>query len=76
VIISLIAASRTGTGRAVHVRLDEAEYPKGIKVSNKQVDAVNLHGHAFHPEWNYTVSPSPPAAAAREDSAGLALAAA
>jgi hypothetical protein len=76
VIISLIAASRTGTGRAVHVRLDEAEYPKGIKVSAKQLKAVNLHGHAFHPEWNYTVSPSPPAAAAREDCAVLALAAA
>ena len=76
VIISLIAASRTGSGRAVHVRLDEAEYPKGIKVSDEQLEAVNLHGHAFHPEWNYTVSPRPPAAAAREDPAVLALAAA
>lgn len=76
VIISLIAASRTGSGRNVHVRLDEAEYSKGIKITDKQLEDVNLHGHAFHPEWNYTVSPSPPAAAGREDSAVLALVAA
>jgi len=76
VIISLIAASRTGSGRSVHVRLDEAEYPKGIKVSDEQLEAVNLCGHAFHPEWNYTISPSPPPTAARADSAVLALAAA
>jgi Rhodopirellula transposase DDE domain len=49
VIISLIAASRTGTGRAVDVRLDQAEYPKGIKVSDKQLEAVNLHGHRSIP---------------------------
>jgi hypothetical protein len=74
VIVSLIAASRTGSGRNVHVRLDEAEYPKGIKVSDEQLEAVNLHGHAFHPEWNYTISPSPIPAAAREGSPDHALA--
>jgi Rhodopirellula transposase DDE domain len=76
VIISLIAASRTGSGRSVHVRLDETEYPKGIKVSDEQLEAVNLCGHAFHPEWNYTISPSLSAIAAREGSAALAFAAA
>jgi hypothetical protein len=76
VIVSLIAATRTGSGHTVHVRLDETEYPNGIKISDKQLKAVNLRGHAFHPEWNYTISPSPLAAAAREDSAALACAAA
>ena len=76
VIISLIAASRTGSGRSVHVRLDETEYPKGIKVSDEQLEAVNLCGHAFHPEWNYTISPSLSAIAAREGFAALAFAAA
>jgi hypothetical protein len=75
VIVSLIAASRTGSGHSVHVRLDETEYPKGIKVSDKQIQAVNLHGHKFHPEWNYTISPSPTPAPAREDSPEHALAA-
>ena len=76
VIISLIAASTTGSGRNIHVRLDETECPKGIKVSDEQLEAVNLRGHAFHPEWNYTISPSLSSAAARQDSAVHALAAA
>lgn len=58
VIVSLVAATKTGSGRPVHVRLDEAEYPKGIKVTDDQLDAVNLHGHEFHPEWNYTITPT------------------
>ena len=64
VILSLIAATTTCSGRPIHVRLDETEYPKGIKVSDDQLEAVNLDGHAFHPEWNYTISPNTPAAAA------------
>jgi hypothetical protein len=76
VIISLIAATTTGSGRPVHVRLDETEYPKGIKVSDDQLDAVNLQGHAFHPEWNYTISPTAPPAAACDNADVLALTAA
>ena len=76
VIISLIAATTTGSGRPVHVRLDETEYPKGINVSDDQLEAVNLQSHAFHPEWNYTISPNAPAAAACDDADVHALAAA
>jgi len=76
VIISLIAATTTGSGRTVHVRFDETEYPNAIKVSDEQREAVNLTDHAFHPEWNYTISPNALSAAAGEDAAPLALAAA
>ncbi len=69
VIISLIAATTTRSGLKVHARIDDHEYPKGIKVSDAELAAVNLTGHHFHPEWNYTISPStatntPPASAA------------
>jgi hypothetical protein len=74
VIVSLIGASRTGSGRAVHVRLDKTEYPKGIKVSDTELEAVNLAGHAFHPEWNYTVSPTAPPAPAAQDAVALVAA--
>ncbi|MEA2231153.1 MAG: hypothetical protein QOD83_969, partial [Solirubrobacteraceae bacterium] len=33
-------------------------YPKAIKVTDAELAAVNLDGHAFHPEWNYTIKPS------------------
>ena len=54
-IVSLIAATTTRTGLTVHARLDERTYPKGIKISDAELAAVNLTGAAFHPEWNYTI---------------------
>ncbi len=60
VIINLIAATSTRTGLKVYARLDERDYPKKIVVTDEQLAAVNLKGHDFHPEWNYTISPTPP----------------
>ena len=57
-IINLIGATTTRTGLEVYARLDEGEYPKGIQISDEELDAVNLIGDAFHPEWNYTIKPS------------------
>jgi hypothetical protein len=59
VIINLIAATSTRTSLKVYARLDERDYPKKITVTDKQLAAVNLTGHDFHPEWNYTISPTP-----------------
>jgi hypothetical protein len=38
--------------------LDQNTYPAGIKVSEVDMDAVNLTRHDIHGEWNYTVSPA------------------
>jgi len=56
-IVNLIAGTTTRTGLEVYTRLDEGTYPDKIQVSNAEVEAVNLHGHKFHPEWNYTIKP-------------------
>ncbi|MCA1678896.1 MAG: ISAzo13 family transposase [Actinobacteria bacterium] len=58
-IISLIAATTTTTGLKVYCRLDEGAYQTGIKITNKQIAAVNLHRHDFHGDWNYTIKPTP-----------------
>jgi transposase len=58
-IISLIGATKTGTGLEVYARLDTGSYPDKIKVSDTELKAVNLHGDRFHPEWNYTIKPKP-----------------
>jgi putative ABC transport system substrate-binding protein len=55
-IIQLIAATTTDTGLKVRAVLDENKYPKGVKVSDAQLAAVNLSPHSFHGDWNYTVS--------------------
>ena len=59
-IVQLIAATTTETGLKVRAELDENKYPKGIKVSDAQLAAVNLSRHAFHGDWNYTISPKRP----------------
>jgi hypothetical protein len=43
----------------VRCQLDPNTYPVGIKVSNAELEAVNLSRHDFHGDWNYTISPKP-----------------
>ena len=57
VIVELIAATTTNTGLKVRRQLDPNSYPTGIKVSDAELQAVNLFRHDFHGEWNYTISP-------------------
>jgi transposase len=59
VIINSIAATTTSAGLKVFARLDERDYPKKVEVSDRDLAAVNLTADPFHPEWNYTISPTP-----------------
>jgi transposase len=59
VVINSIAATTTSKGLRVYARLDERDYPKKIEVSDAELAAVNLTRDEFHPEWNYSISPSP-----------------
>jgi len=60
VIVNLISATTTKAGLLVKSRIDERTYPKGRRVSDKQLALVNLEPHAFHGEWNYTIHPTTP----------------
>lgn len=40
--------------------IDPNSYPAGIKVTNAEMDAINIQRHEFHGDWNYTISPQPP----------------
>jgi hypothetical protein len=57
-IVQLIAATTTEAGLKVRAELDQNKYPKGVKISDAQLAAVNLNPHTFHGEWNYTILPS------------------
>jgi hypothetical protein len=57
VIINLIAATTTSTGLQVYAQLDKHTYPDKIHVPNDEIQAVNLTGNEFHPEWNYHIEP-------------------
>jgi hypothetical protein len=59
-VVDLIAATTTKTGLTVQCELDENAYAKGIKVSDAQMNALNIETDDWHPEWNYTIKPRPP----------------
>jgi len=62
VIINTIAATTTRTGLRVQAALDTSTYPKGIRISDKQMKDLekrSIRRHTFHGEWNYTLLPTP-----------------
>ena len=59
-IVQLIAATTTRTGLKVHCEIDPNTYPAGVKVADAEMDAINLHRHDFHGDWNYTIKLQPP----------------
>jgi hypothetical protein len=60
VIVQLIANTRTEAALTVACRIDNTTYQKGIKVSDDEMDALNIQPANFHGEWNYTFAPRPP----------------
>ena len=57
VIVGLIASTTTTQGLTIQCALDKGLYPKGIKVSDQEMDALSLVREDFHGEWNYTIFP-------------------
>jgi Rhodopirellula transposase DDE domain len=57
VIVQTIAATTTATGLRVHAELDTSAYDTGVKVSDRQMDALPLTRHDWHGDWNYTLRP-------------------
>jgi hypothetical protein len=57
VIVQTIAATTTRTGLRVHAELDPGACDTGIKVSDRQMEALPLTRHDWHGDWNYTLRP-------------------
>lgn len=55
VIVNLIANTTTNAGLKIQSALDAKEYPTGIKISDKEMAAINLEKDSFHGEWNYII---------------------
>ena len=58
VIVKLIGSTKTKTGLRVTARLDQEKYPLKVKVSDQDMQSLNIEPHTFHGEWNYTVKVS------------------
>jgi hypothetical protein len=57
VVVNLIGGTRTRTGLRIQAELDTTSYELGVKVTNKELEAVRLKRDKFHGEWNYTILP-------------------
>jgi hypothetical protein len=57
-IISLIGSTTTDSGLRVRSEIDEARYPKGVVLTEEQMESINIERHQFHGDWNYTIHPS------------------
>jgi len=57
VVVNLIGSTRTRTGLRIQAELDTTPYETGVKVTNKELEAVRLKKDTFHGEWNYTILP-------------------
>jgi len=58
VIVNLIANTTTPAGLKIDAALDSRTYPIGMKVSDQELDDLNLEKDDFHGEWNYTICPN------------------
>ncbi len=57
-VVSLIENTRTKTGLTVKCVLDTSLYEKGKKITDEEMNGLNLNKDDFHGEWNYTLRPN------------------
>lgn len=57
VVIELLNHTTTKSGLKVTAMIDKNIYKTGIKVTDKELEKINIQKDDFHPEWNYTISP-------------------
>ncbi len=56
-IVQLIRGTRTETGLVVNCILNSKYYPTNVKISNQQMNGLDLLKHPVLKEWNYTLLP-------------------
>ena len=72
VIIETIGSVTTKTGLTVQAALDTDTYPKGIRITDKDMktfEAQHLQRHQFHGDWNYTITAQPASNPTRPENA-------
>ena len=57
VIVNLISSTTTETGLKIKCGIDPTLYESGIKVTDEELEQVNIVKDSFHGEWNYTIFP-------------------
>ena len=56
-VINLISNTKNKKGLEVQAFLDSTKYETGVKVSDEDMEKINISRDEFHPEWNYSIKP-------------------
>ena len=56
-IVNLIARTTTAKGLKATCRLDRRKYPTGRRVSDEEMENINVERNKFHGDWNYIIKP-------------------
>jgi hypothetical protein len=56
-VIKYIRNTRTRTGLEVQAHLVDRVYDKGVKITDAQMQVINISRNDSLPKWNYTISP-------------------
>lgn len=57
-LLNFVRNTKTETGLCIEAYLDEREYEKGIKVSDKEFKQLNIAKNDELGNWNYTITPT------------------
>jgi hypothetical protein len=58
-VVKMISATKTRQGLRVKALLDKSHYETGLKISQAQMETLNIKPHKQNPEWNYSLLPRP-----------------
>jgi hypothetical protein len=56
-VVHLIARTTTAKGLRVICRLDRRRYATGRRISDAEMQSINLEPNRFHGDWNYVIRP-------------------
>ncbi len=57
IIVNLIASTTTDSGLRIKCGVDKHTYISGTKISDEQLQSLNMVKNSFHGDWNYMVYP-------------------
>ncbi len=57
IMLNNIRKTTTRQGLKVDAILNEKKYERGIKITDKQMNQINLKKFDTLPQWNYTIAP-------------------
>ena len=56
-LLAFVRGTTTKGGLAVTAEVDERTYARGVRVSNAEMQELNIRHHDVCPQWNYTFTP-------------------